>query len=365
MRALELAMRLIAIDTSQPGGVHAALRVVAEELAANAVRTEWSDVRGRPCLRAVTGSGAPRLILHGHVDVVPGTPEQFRPRVEGDALFGRGAYDMKAAVAVMVDVMSAVTPCRGCEVELILVPDEERADPSWSCTELLVEGGARADFVICGEPTDLLVGVQAKGVLMLRARVDGLGAHGSTPWLGRNAILTAVERYSMIQAMPFARQSSRLFAKPSINLGRISGGTAINCVADFCELDIDVRYLPDQDPAEVLRQIRSVGDWEIDVLLQIPPADLDPDHPSVRLLLAAVPDGIGDVRATGRDGASEAVAFLAAGIPAVEFGPRGAGHHGPAEYVDIPSLSTYSAALEAFVSAFANAQRTVNEVTPT
>ena len=52
----------------------------------------------------------------------------------------------------------------------------------------------------------------------------------------------------------------------------------------------------------------------------------------------------------GRDGASDAVAFLQVGVPAVEFGPRGAGHHGPDEYVDIPSLMAYRQALEDFAA---------------
>jgi succinyl-diaminopimelate desuccinylase len=52
----------------------------------------------------------------------------------------------------------------------------------------------------------------------------------------------------------------------------------------------------------------------------------------------------------GRDGASDAVSFLQAGIPAVEFGPAGAGHHGPDEWVSISSLAHYRQALCDFVA---------------
>jgi succinyl-diaminopimelate desuccinylase len=51
----------------------------------------------------------------------------------------------------------------------------------------------------------------------------------------------------------------------------------------------------------------------------------------------------------GRDGASDAVSFLRAGVPAVEFGPSGAGHHGPEEWVSISSLGRYRQALTDFV----------------
>jgi succinyl-diaminopimelate desuccinylase len=50
----------------------------------------------------------------------------------------------------------------------------------------------------------------------------------------------------------------------------------------------------------------------------------------------------------GRDGASDAVSFLKAGVPAVEFGPAGAGHHGPEEWVSIDSLARYRKVLVDF-----------------
>jgi succinyl-diaminopimelate desuccinylase len=53
----------------------------------------------------------------------------------------------------------------------------------------------------------------------------------------------------------------------------------------------------------------------------------------------------------GRDGASDAISFLTAGVPAVEFGPAGEGHHGPEEWVSISSLARYRQALSEFVTA--------------
>jgi succinyl-diaminopimelate desuccinylase len=161
--------------------------------------------------------------------------------------------------------------------------------------------------------------VQAKGVLMLRVTVPGVAAHGSTPWLGENAILAGVDLYRAIGELPFASESAPLFPRPSINLGCIAGGDAINKVPDECRLDVDIRYLPQQRPQEVLRQV-----------------------------LAAVAREEPGCASVGRDGASDACAFLEVGVPAVEFGPRGAGHHGPEEYVEIESLPRYRRALVEF-----------------
>ena len=63
------------------------------------------DHNGLPVLVAETGArdaDAPCVVLHGHLDVVPGRPEQFEPRIEGDRLIGRGAYDMKGGLAAMM-----------------------------------------------------------------------------------------------------------------------------------------------------------------------------------------------------------------------------------------------------------------------
>jgi succinyl-diaminopimelate desuccinylase len=80
---------------------------------------------------------------------------------------------------------------------------------------------------------------------------------------------------------------------------------------------------------------------------------VEPDSPYVvGLCEAASPHHPERVMSVGRDGASDAVSFLAAGVPAVEFGPIGDGHHGPAEWVSISSLRSYRQALEGFVRSF-------------
>lgn len=348
-----LAERLIGYDTSHRDGITPCTDFVAGWLEARGAAVMHVETAGRRCLIARVGGGPSRVILHGHLDVVPGHPDQFRPRIEDGRLYGRGAYDMKAALgAMMLAVADLAERPPAVEVMLLVVPDEERSEPGENCTQLLVRDGLRADFVVCGEPTDMLVGVQAKGVLMLQVTVPGVAAHGSTPWLGQNAVLRAVDLYRDILELPFASESSALFARPSINLGRIEGGDAINKVPDECRLQVDIRYLPGQRPEEVLRQVRSVDPRaEVEIILERPPADVSPDHPYVTALLAAAGRHEPDAVSVGRDGASDAVAFLEVGVPAVEFGPRGAGHHGAQEYVEVDSLPRYRRALFEFAHA--------------
>ena len=104
-------------------------------------------------------------------------------------------------------------------MRFVCVPDEESEEIDQRTSDLLVKAGYVGDFAITGEPTNLHVGVQAKGVLALRIIVYGTSAHGSTPWLGDNAVLKAIDVFRRIESMPFTLESSELFDRPSVNLG--------------------------------------------------------------------------------------------------------------------------------------------------
>jgi succinyl-diaminopimelate desuccinylase len=264
-------------------------------------------------------------------------------------MIGRGAYDMKGAVAAMMLALNDLKSQDDVRVCLTIVPDEEAEDQDYRGTDMLVDEGLEGDFAITGEPTDMLVGVAAKGVLAVRLEVAGRAAHGSTPWEGDNAILKAFGVFRKIEALPFSRESSELFDRPSINLGRIWGGDALNKVPDTCVIDVDIRYLPEQDPDEILTQIGALDDCSVVSTFSRPPVEVDRRSAFVRALCsAAQPHHDGEVTGVGRDGASDAISFLRAGIPAVEFGPVGAGHHGPDEWVSVPSMGAYRQALGDF-----------------
>ena len=347
-----LAERLMTYDTSKVEELRAAAGFVKGWLESRELSVIDADFDGLPVVQAATGPrDAPTILLHGHLDVVPGREGQFEPRVEGDRLIGRGAYDMKGALASMMCALADATRQDRVRVHLLCVPDEEADDVERRSTDSLVSEGLRASFAITGEPTDLHIGVQAKGVLAVRVEVQGTAAHGSTPWLGDNAILKAHDAFRRIETLPFSRESSDLFDRPSINLARIAGGDAFNKVPDACIMDVDIRFLPNQDPGDILAQIRAIGDVEIVKCFTRAPAIVSRRNPYVLALRDAVGRSIeGDALSVGRDGASDAISFLEVGIPAVEFGPIGAGHHGPDEWVSISSMQRYRVALGDFIS---------------
>jgi succinyl-diaminopimelate desuccinylase len=349
-----LAERLISYDTSRVDDLVAAAGFVKGWLESRDIEVRQHDHNGLPVLVAEvgpSGTDVPCVVLHGHLDVVPGRPEQFEPRIEGDRLIGRGAYDMKGGLAAMMCALKDVERQDGVRVRFVSVPDEESEELDERSTDAVVKWGLGGDFAITGEPTDLHIGVEAKGVLVMRIVVHGRAAHSSTPWLGDNAVLKAIDVFRAIESLPFSRESSEMFDRPSINLGRIQGGDALNKVPDECAMAVDVRYLPGQDPGEILAQVRAIAAIDVTRTFIHPPVSVARSNPYVRALSDAVSRSIPDMEtmSVGRDGASDAASFIEAGIPAVEFGPAGAGHHGPDEWVSLASLARYRRALADFV----------------
>jgi succinyl-diaminopimelate desuccinylase len=354
MEERTLTEDLIGYDTSTAEGIRLCAGFVKGWLEARDILARQIGVRDLPVTIAEVGpdDASHTVLLHGHVDVVPGHPEQFQPRVDGDRLYGRGAYDMKGALACLMLALADLRDQDQVRVRLGIVPDEESEEAADRGGDRLVKTGFVGDFAITGEPTDMHVGVAAKGVLAMRIQVYGRAAHGATPWLGQNAILRAHQVFREIESLPFASQGSELFDRPSINLGRILGGDALNKVPDTCFIDVDVRYLPEQDPEGILAEVRELPGATVISTFSRPPVLVDPDSVYVRALrAAAAPHSDGQVRGVvGRDGASDAVWFIRAGVPAVEFGPLGEGHHGPDEWVSVASLPGYRRSIVDFVT---------------
>src|SRR5215218_5868964 len=299
---LSLTRRLVRYRSYTPGGAESTIDFIDgwfESRGVETLRYGGAGPHGELSSLVVrVGSGGPKVLLHGHADVVPGEEEQFEAREENGELYGRGVYDMKGALAAMMYAVEDLHET-GCD--------------------------ATGDFLITGEPTDFHLGVQAKGVLDLRVSLRGRSAHGSRPWLGKNAVLLAYEHYKRILGLPFAKERSDLFPYPSINLARIIGGDVINRVPDRATYDLDIRYLPEQDPREITQQIRSIDlPAEADVLFSHEPTYVSRDNPYVETLReVAARHFHGNPVGVGRHGASDIVFFQRAGVPGVEFGPVG------------------------------------------
>ena len=280
---LAFATALIRAPSENPGGTEDEAAEVAAEIL-SMMGAEPEIVRGdawRPSVVGrLGGQGAGSLAWNGHLDTVPaGSPDTwesppFEGRIVDGRLVGRGAVDMKGAVAAALAAGAAI---RRAGVELggslwfHLVADEELAGIHG--TRVLRDRGLLdQDAAIVGEPTDLQLGLAQRGGAWITATAFGTAAHGSQPHLGVNAITSMARLLLRLDGCVPALEHP-LAGRPTVNAAIIAGGSAPNVVPDRCAVDIDRRLIPGEtDPERVLEPFREViGDLH----LQHPEVDIE------------------------------------------------------------------------------------------
>lgn len=349
MDCIEITKELIKIDSSNLKDANKAIDFCEGILLSHGLKTEIIENNGFKTLICTIGSGDKKIILNGHLDIVPGKAEQFVPYIEDGKLFGRGSADMKAGAAAMLTTMLKLkNEDLNCKLQLQLVTDEETG--GFNCSKYLVDNGFRGDFVICGEPTQLGIGVQAKGILQIYLEFYGKSAHGSRPWQGTNAIIKAYEAFNAILELPFAKEKSELYNCPSINLSKIEGGDVYNKVPAYCKMCLDIRFLPGQDPQEIIRQIEDAAGVKVNIhsIGDAVKTKVD-DLYVVKLSQAITKITNNNVEIFGQHGSADTRFYSKYDIPAVEFGPTGKNWHGDDEFIIVDSVYTYEQMLIDFI----------------
>ena len=369
---VELTSALVAIDSVNPSLVAggAGEDEIAGFIADWATRAGLDVQRleatpGRPTVvvRAGGRGGGRSLLLCGHTDTVnvEGMTEPHTPRVDGDRLYGRGAYDMKAGVA------SALVACREAaalglagDVIVAAVADEEHA--SMGVQEALA--ATSADAAIVTEPTELEVIVAHKGFVWAEIEVTGVAAHGSRPHLGVDAIVKTGPVLSALGALDEAlgERTHPLLGRGSVHASTIEGGVELSSYPARCVVGLERRTLPGETAADVEAELGALLDAcrdadpdlvaEQRTLLVRDPFEVDQDAELVGVVVAEAKKAIGRRPALG--GASywaDAAFVAAAGIPTVMFGSSGEGAHAVEEWVSIPDTVAVTEALVGVASA--------------
>ena len=263
---LAYAGALIGAPSENPGGTEDEAASVAADILTSLGATPEiirSD-DGRPSVVARFGDGSrPSLAWNGHLDTVPaGSPDRwtsppFAGEIRDGKLIGRGACDMKGAIAAALASAAAIArvgvPLAG-SLWFHLAADEELAGIHG--TKVLWERGMLdQDAAIVGEPTELQLGMAQRGGAWVTATAHGRAAHGSQPHRGVNAI-TSIARLMLRleEALPDLKHP--LIGGPTVNAALIEGGSAPNVVPDRAQADFYIRY-----PDEVyLRTVREFVD---------------------------------------------------------------------------------------------------------
>ena len=369
-----LLSSLVAADSVNPSlvvggaGEHEIATLIegwARQAGLESERLEETPGRPSVLVRARgTGGGGRTLLLCGHIDTVnvDGMRDPHTPRIDGDRLHGRGAYDMKAGVAAALIAAREASRLRlAGDVVVAAVADEEHA--SLGVQEVLRRFSA--DGAVVTEPTELEVVIAHKGFVWSEIEARGRSAHGSRPHLGVDAILKmgAVLRELERLDRSLADRTHPLLGRASVHASLIQGGVELSSYPAHCKLGLERRTLPGETGRQIDAELGSLldrcraADPEFQAshrtLLVREPFEIGREEELVALVARAAAEVLpGPARIGGASYWADAAFIAAAGIPTVLFGPGGEGAHAVEEWVSLSDTETVTRTLIGLAARF-------------
>ncbi|MBY0123565.1 M20 family metallopeptidase [Bacillus sp. S/N-304-OC-R1] len=309
------------------------------------------------------GSG-PSLILNAHLDTVPEddhnkwTFPPFSGMIHDGKIFGRGATDSKGRLAAYIGaalvLKRAGIPLYG-DIIIAATCDEETGG-ELGAGYLTSNGLLKGDFALVEGYSQEIIHAMA-GMTQLVIKSIGTPAHSGFKWNGINAIEKMAKVINGLEKL-----QAELMNEPSmingmkyttINVGIISGGTKSNVVPGGCEIEVDLRIIPEHSIDSIVERIENMisslkeDDQDMNIILQkkgeaeTTPTIVERNHPLIEALQEASKE-INDVElpVTGVMGQSDSRWFIQNGIPAINYGPGTQANrvHGFDEFMEISNL---------------------------
>ena len=290
------------------------------------------------------------ILLMSHIDVVDGSDDLFIPRVEDNALYGRGSIDDKYAAALsLVLIKNHLRQLKEKGKDQnhlpfgVLITADEEIGGANGARQALQE--IKADFCIALDGGSLQkIVTKEKGIIKLKLIARGKTAHGARPWLGENAIENLIDDYRVLKK--YFEFHAPDYWQRTLNFSRIQAGKASNQVPDYAEALFDIRYTENDNMASVLKEVQNEIKGEL-VVEKKEPLFEGGDSPYLDLLLEITKN----TEVGFEHGASDARFLSAHGIKGIVWGADGdMSQHSADEHVNIDSLYKLYDLLEAFIN---------------
>ncbi len=292
------------------------------------------------------------LILNGHIDVVPAKKEQYLPYIEGDKLIGRGAVDMKSAVAVLICVFNEMATKTNIKLGLQIVTDEETGGNDG--TKYQIAQGITSKVVIAGENTNLDIANMAKGICWMEIEIGGKTGHAAYPWDADNALMNANR---------FMSEVSNLYPSPAkeawvttVNFANMStNNQTFNKIPDSVTLSLDFRYVPgdpifDTNEKDVIEYFSKMKNVKRVNLIELEPSHyLDQDSMAITLLKKSIEEKSSHKPVLIQKNGASDIRHFSKDTQGMVFGPIGAGLHTDDEWASIASLDDFYDILVDFI----------------
>ncbi|HYJ80266.1 MAG TPA: succinyl-diaminopimelate desuccinylase [Longimicrobiaceae bacterium] len=315
-----------------------------------AVKRIGSSVVCDPCAADPQGAALLVIALVGHLDTVKCADDQEYVLRDG-RVYGCGASDMKAGVAVMLALLDRWRELGGARPVWIFYDGEEGPSEGNGLQPVLDSGVLPPlDFAFILEPTDQGLQPGCMGTMQATVTVRGVRAHSARPWQGENAIYRALpllQRLAGLERRPVTL-GELVFYEVTVVTGAATFNSK-NVVPDVLELNVNVRFAPGRTGAEAEAELHAlVGDaGEVVVTDCAPSGEVHLDHPLIHAW--RVREGL---RVAPKQAWTDVARFTSNSIPAVNFGPgETAQAHQANEWCSVPSLESCYAALRRFFTA--------------
>ena len=354
---VKTASSLIEVPSTEnnPEAIREVVRRIHEFFNDVPVTVHEMEYGGSPSLVITTSkSKCPEIMLHGHVDVVPGNAEQFQPEIAGDRLLGRGAVDMKGFVAVAMHLVHdlALSPYPP-SIGLMINTDEEiggkcgskrLVEEGWSAGQLINGDGGYGDAVTFAQKGIIQLTVEASAQPGLRyAPWDGMGAadvlsRALVPGLHR----LCPEQDQLTQVENWGSTACVLSIKTSNN-GSLP--------PQHAEASIRVYWADNHTGEEVIELARQAfHPLNVTGVVDAERVFLSPNHPDLLRLRELWQQHLGrpiDIRAD--NGSSDAKWFAPLGIPILILRMPGGGAHTEYEWLEISALEPMYRTLQQYI----------------
>jgi len=325
---------------------HEILEYVRGEVSPYGLHLEGDFTQSNPWMIATTQpTKRPAIMLAAHLDVVPAPLELFVMEKRDGKLYGRGVYDMKFAAACYIEFIKTHADILSTlDIGFLFTTDEEAGG---FCMPDILDAGWRPDVVFLPDGGDNWhIEKRAKGIYGAELTANGLAAHGSRPWEGKNAIHILVEVLGQLrQAYPSDDPSGT-----TLSTNTIHGGEAINQVADSASAFVDFRSFSKQELAEYQGRLTALATtYALDVrpVVAGEPVLFDPSIPVTQRFMKILETQTGrGVTFQDSYGASDARFFARHNIPCIIIEPYGGGRHSPEEWLQADDLTHYYQLIE-------------------
>jgi len=367
-RLISLTEKLIRVDSQNPGSDESAIAAFAagylKKMGLRPRIYEFKEKRSNLIAVLPARNSRHSLLITPHLDTVPkGKNWSFNPfmaKISAGRIYGLGATDCKGNVAAAIEaVNSLIEEKAALNYNLIFAATaDEECGSLLGLIPLLRKGILKADAALVLDSDDFKIIVSQKGLLHLRVKISGKRAHGACPWRGVNAISIAVEILTQLKKKKLSSSYNSLLHPATVNIGTIRGGDKVNIVADWCEFELDFRFLPGgtalkfiADLKKIIRKSTDSFKLEIEDLQK--PYQISRDHPLVAQLSGAMKRLGMARRICGSEGATTITFFAQKGIPAIAtgFGSSGCCHTAD-EYIKIDTLFNGARVLEEFLKTY-------------